>query len=264
MKKNDEEIRALSAIKGIKANLPDDSSVEAHWAEEYNSAIKKIEEAKNIELLEYRIPENKIKREPVSMNIKGEAIYSKDLFCDRAVLLQKLDSALEYFQHLEADEKVTPDSVNSDHRTTDKVFIVHGHNEAAKESVARFIEKLNLKAVILHEQPNKGRTIIEKFVDYSETGFAVILLTADDVGAKKAESDIKLIPRARQNVIFEMGYFLGRLGRERVFALYEDGVEIPSDYQGVVFEPLDKKGNWKFSVAKELKAVFDVDMNELL
>lgn len=76
---------------------------------------------------------------------------------------------------------------------------------------------------------------------------------------------MKLIPRARQNVILELGYFLGKLGREKVCALYEDGVEIPSDYQGVVFESLDKKGNWKFSVARELKeAGFDVDMNKIL
>ncbi|MFH1259507.1 MAG: nucleotide-binding protein, partial [Elusimicrobiota bacterium] len=110
------------------------------------------------------------------------------------------------------------------------VFVVHGSNDGVKEAVARFINKLNLNPIILHEQPNLGRTLIEKFTDYSNVGFAIVILTGDDLGKGSKESDLN--KRARQNVIFELGYFIGKLGRARVCALYEEGVEFPSDYEG--------------------------------
>jgi predicted nucleotide-binding protein len=146
-----------------------------------------------------------------------------------------------------------------------QVFVVHGHDEATKEKVARFISKLRLEPMILHEQPNRGRTIIEKFVDHADVGYALVLLTADDVGGPKRTDGDNMKSRARQNVVFELGYFTGRLGRERVCALYEGGVEIPSDYEGVVYVPLDEAGAWQFKVAKELKAAgFDTDMNDAI
>ena len=135
-----------------------------------------------------------------------------------------------------------------------KVFIVHGHDEAAKESVARFLEKLKLEPIILHEQPNSGRTLIEKFEVYADVGFAVVLLTPDDVGASASEASnpASMKPRARQNVILELGYFIGRLSRRRVCALYKHGVEIPSDYEGVVYIELDPAGAWHVKLAQEL------------
>jgi predicted nucleotide-binding protein len=146
---------------------------------------------------------------------------------------------------------------------SNKIFIVHGHNQGVKEAVARFIEKLDLEAVILHEKPNKGRTIIEKFSDYSDVHFAIVLLTADDLGKEKNSSE-ELEPRARQNVIFELGYFIGKLSRSRVCALYEEGVDIPSDYQGVIFIPIDKQERWKSDIVRELLAAgFNVDANKI-
>lgn len=136
-----------------------------------------------------------------------------------------------------------------------KVFIVHGHNEGIRESVARFLEKVQLEPIILHEQPNKGRTIIEKFIDYSDVAFAVVLLTGDDEVRLRHNKKNKFKTRARQNVILELGFFLGRLGRERVCALYEEGVEIPSDYAGVVFVPIDNQGAWKLKLFLEMKAI---------
>jgi predicted nucleotide-binding protein len=145
------------------------------------------------------------------------------------------------------------------------VFIVHGHDDLTKTSVARFIEKLGLEAIILHEQPNKGQTIIEKFEsNAANVGFAVVLLTPDDVGApKEAPNDVK--ERARQNVILELGYFCGSLGRNGVCVLYKEGVEIPSDYLGVVYTPIDSTGGWHLKLAKEMKAAgLDVDLNKAI
>lgn len=143
-----------------------------------------------------------------------------------------------------------------------RVFIVHGHDEAARETVARAIEKLGLEAVILNEQANEGKTIIEKFEAHSAPGFAVVLLTPDDLGGKDEDS---LVPRARQNVILELGFFMGKLGRNRVLALVKGGIEIPSDISGVVYEPMDDGGNWKLRLGKELRAAgIAVDMNLLV
>ncbi len=145
------------------------------------------------------------------------------------------------------------------------VFLVHGHDEAVIHETARLLELLDLKVLILREQPNSGRTIIEKFVDYSDVGFAVVLLTGDDRGGVKSLGFNKQKLRARQNVILELGYFLGKLGRHRVCALYHEDIEIPSDYNGVLFLSLDRGGAWRLALARELKAAgFDIDMNKAL
>jgi predicted nucleotide-binding protein len=115
-----------------------------------------------------------------------------------------------------------------------KVFVVHGHDAAPKAEVAWFIEKLGLDAIILHERPNKGRALITKFREEAAgVGFAVVLMTPDDVG--KAEDAADLKARARQNVVFELGFFIGKLGPERVAALVKGDIELPSDYDGVVY-----------------------------
>ena len=164
----------------------------------------------------------------------------------------------EVFSQVPIQDPITNGVLKSMH-----VFIVHGHDVAAKESTARFIEKIGLNPIVLHEQPNAGRTIVEKFENYSNVGFAVALLTPDDIGSVKGNAkDLKY--RARQNVILELGYFMGKLGRGRVCALYKEGVEIPSDYQGVLYIPMDSAGAWKMQLAKEIKnAGIEVDLNKL-
>lgn len=145
-----------------------------------------------------------------------------------------------------------------------RVFIVHGHDDAAKESVARFIQKIGLEPIILHEQPNAGRTIIEKFEVCADVGFAIILLTPDDVGAAKTAAD-KFKPRARQNVIVELGYFVGKLGRSRVCPLHKPSIEIPSDFHGVGYVEMDGAGAWKTKLAQELvEAGLTINLQELL
>jgi predicted nucleotide-binding protein len=143
-----------------------------------------------------------------------------------------------------------------------KVFLVHGHDDSARETTARFLERLKLEPIILHEQANEGRTIIEKVEHYSEVVFAVVLLTPDDVGGLNVQNP-ELKPRARQNVILELGYFLGKLGRTRIAALLKDDVEKPSDYDGVVYISMDKAGAWKLQLARELKtAGLNIDLND--
>lgn len=141
-----------------------------------------------------------------------------------------------------------------------KVFVVHGHDDGSRETVARFLEKIGFDAIILHEQANQGLTVIEKVERYGDVGFAVVLLTPDDEGCVKGGTPV---PRARQNVILELGYFIGRLGRGRVCALKRGALEIPSDYAGVVYESLE--GNWKQALGRELEeAGFLIDWNQVM
>jgi len=140
-------------------------------------------------------------------------------------------------------------------RNKRKVFIVHGRDNEAKQEVARFIEKLGLQSIILHEQASSGMTIIEKIEHYSnDADFALILYTACDHGRGVHESKIPPKNRARQNVVFEHGYLIAKLGRENVCALVKGEIEIPNDISGVVYVPMGNFGAWKPEVVKELKA----------
>jgi predicted nucleotide-binding protein len=144
-----------------------------------------------------------------------------------------------------------------------RVFLVHGHDEGAIHETARWLERFSLRVTILREEPNAGRTIIEKFIDFSDVVFAVVLLTGDDRGGPFKTPYESQKPRARQNVILELGFFLGKLGRKRVCALYQQDVEIPSDYAGVLFIPIDSGGAWRLALARELKAAgLDIDLNK--
>lgn len=151
----------------------------------------------------------------------------------------------------------------ADHSKSRKVFVVHGHQHGAKEEVARFVERLGFEAVILHEQPNLGRTLFEKFRDHTEVAYAVILLTGDDRGGPNIDG-ATLQLRARQNVVFELGYFLALLGPKRVCALLEPGVEKPSDIDGLLYIDL-KAAGWRLELAREMRAAgLSVDLNKAL
>lgn len=129
------------------------------------------------------------------------------------------------------------------------IFIVHGRDEATKYEVAHFIKGLGLEPTILDEQANKGRTLLEKFEDHSNVGYAIVLLTPDDEGALRGDA---LAPRARQNVIMELGFFVGKLGRSRVTALTRGQLDLPTDFGGFATTAYEK--NWKFDLVRELKA----------
>jgi predicted nucleotide-binding protein len=186
---------------------------------------------------------------------------------------------IDLIDQIDLDLKVTSSlSINPIQQTTSQVvgkaqnksngvFIVHGHDGEMQQSVARVIEKFGLKAVILHEQPNAGQTIIEKFEQNSDVGFAVVLLSPDDVGRKHDEKQEDERPRARQNVILELGYFIGKLGRKHVFALKKDApeFEMPSDLLGIGYSTYDRSdGTWRMELAKELQqAGYQVDSTKL-
>lgn len=164
----------------------------------------------------------------------------------------------EYLKDMENEvEEIEPNSqcnpLNS------KIFIVHGHDKGLQQEVARVIEKQGLSPIILNEQTNQGRTIIEKIEHNSDVQAAVCLFTSDDEGKSKKETEYN--NRARQNVVFETGYFLGKLGRDRLVIIAETPLELPSDIQGVVYT----NDNWKFELLKELKAMgYTIDLNKLI
>lgn len=140
---------------------------------------------------------------------------------------------------------------------------MHGHDPGAKYAVARFVEKIGLEAIILHEQASSGNTIIEKIEANSNVGFGIVLYTPCDLGASQEEKEL-LKPRARQNVVFEHGYLMGKIGRENVCALVKGDIEKPTDIAGVVYISMDEGGGWKLAVAKEMKkSGYDVDLNKI-
>jgi predicted nucleotide-binding protein len=180
-------------------------------------------------------------------------------------ILGNLKAASQFAAELsmKSPQKNMDKKIKSTKKLNKKVFIIHGHDKTAKQTVARFVEHLGLTPVILHEQANRGRTLMEKVIDHSsDVHFAIALLTPDDVGhSKKAKKNEN---RARQNVIFELGLFLGILGRRKVVALRKKAVNIPSDYDDVVYIPFDDNDGWKLKLANELKEVFKfIDLNRM-
>lgn len=176
---------------------------------------------------------------------------TKDIFKDYLTEIKE--------EMLEKDEESEKTAHTKLSHQNNKVFVVHGHDEALKEKVARLLEKQGLEAIILSEQANKGKIIIEKFEENSDVGAAICLFTGDDIGKEKSEAVEK--QRARQNVVYEAGYFMGKLGRERVIMLVDNGIELPSDLQGVVYTDSE---SWKTEVLQELQSIgYGIDFNKL-
>lgn len=204
----------------------------------------------------------------VPRSILSEQVeYHKSFVRNHLTLLKAIEKKLSLYSvkiaslamgtHGKADA-VNGSSINP------SVFLVHGHDNDAKETVARLLTKLDVNVIILHEQASQGKTIIEKFEHHSNVVFAVVLLTPDDVGAERSQTK-DLNPRARQNVVLELGYFIGKLGRRNVVALKKGDVEVPSDLDGIIYVPLDEGGNWRFKLAQEMSSAgLNVDLNKLL
>lgn len=182
---------------------------------------------------------------------------------DRYYLVYEIgeDVTRQFLVQKEIEEK--PREVE-EARFSNRIFIVHGHDELPKEQLARMLKEMGLEPIILHEQPDKGRTIIEKFEEVCEdVGFAFVIITPDNVGmdrelyekmkAEEYKSGFRY--RARQNVVFELGFFYGKLGRNRVCCLYKGNVELLSDISGVLYIEFKDNVREKYAdIIKELKA----------
>ncbi|MGF1689065.1 nucleotide-binding protein [Photobacterium japonica] len=201
---------------------------------------------------------------------RGESDLERFWREDGQTMLAYIDSLIidvsndEYdFREIER-EKDAVVQVTQSEKPKNKVFIVHGHDGEAKERTARFIEKLGFDAIILHEQASRSMTIIEKIENYSnDVGFGIVLYTPDDMGNVKNEAEVgKLKYRARQNVVFEHGFLIGKIGRENVAPLVEGAIELPNDISGIVY--INDK-DWQLDIAKEMKAAgYDIDFNKLM
>lgn len=179
--------------------------------------------------------------------------------CDQLVLLEEPSDTPQPTSNIEEVSDISQPTFSND------VFIVHGHDQAAKHAVARFVEGLGLNTIILDEQANRGQTIIDKFEENADaTGFAIILLTPDDVGAS-SDKPAELQPRARQNVILELGYFWGKLGREHTCVFYKEEVELPSDIRGISYVSIDNPNEWQLQLAREMQqAGLPIDLEKFL
>jgi predicted nucleotide-binding protein len=192
----------------------------------------------------------------------GEQIA--DAYKDIDKKIHRLDSIIERLELIPLAIQVAPAAdaalPPSAHPRSKKVFVVHGHDEVAKTSLEVFLHEIGLEPVVLHRQADEGLTVIEKFEKHSEVGYAFILLTPDEVAylaaeASKPEADRKTEFRARPNVIFEFGYFVGKLGRSRVCCLYTGNVSLPSDISGMIYKKYEKNiEEVAYSVIKDLKA----------
>ena len=168
--------------------------------------------------------------------------------------LKSIDTRLEHYVRSHPEPFVVTEGSKD-------VFVVHGHDDEVREATARLISAIGLVPTVLGEQPNRSMTIIEKLEANASVHAAVVILTADDVGGKKGE---QLRPRARQNVVLELGFFMGRLGRNRVCALLDESIEQPSDYHGITYINLDPNNAWRTKLTRELEAMgFQVDYSKI-
>ncbi len=224
--------------------------------------LERITISKSEKTIESFIPQLKAEDQASSVAIIGGPSYTYQAI-GRAtdVTDDFIEGAIGYKKVL-AETK--SNSQKSKEGETNRIFIVHGHDESAQNKAARFVEKLGFEAIILHEKASSGRAIIEKIEHYSDVGFAIVLYTPDDVGNVKSEAD-NLNVRARQNVVFEHGYLIGRLGRQNVSALVDGKLELPNDISGVVYISLDEGSAWQLQLAKEMKqSGYKIDMNKLV
>ena len=188
--------------------------------------------------------------------------YKEELQQEYKEGVSVLDGILESLSFLDAEPEKKGD-ING-HTLSQKIFIVHGHDEKVRLEVESFVRSLGYMPIVLFKEANKGQTIIEKIEsNVADVCFSIVLYTSCDEGRIKGETNWK--PRARQNVVFEHGYMCAKLGRNRVVALLESGVEQPGDLAGVIYTQLDEAGAWKLKIVKEMKAVgLQVDANMII
>jgi predicted nucleotide-binding protein len=210
------------------------------------------------QLTEQNSPSFLLAKEAASIATSGNGSGNFDRA--KATFLKALRITLEVIQEDKFGEIRSPKSSAGTPELSNKVFVVHGHDSALKTDVERFIHQIGLEPVVLHRQPDKGQTLIEKFEENSDVGYAFILLTPDESAytvdqEKLPDASRKKELRARPNVIFEFGFFVGKLGRQRVCCIYKEGVILPSDLTGLIYKKVsDSIDSQAYSIIQELKA----------
>lgn len=197
--------------------------------------------------------------------LSGTDGFLDDWFSGESQMLNLLKVMLEEIEVYGVPQGTQVESVDAELRKG--IFVAHGRDEGMKEATARTIEALGLEAVLLEERPKHGRTIAEQLEHCSDVSYAVILFSPDDMAYPANESPAQARPRARQNVIDELGYFRSKLGRKNIFILYRKatGFEAPSNIDGVLYVPYDESGNWKFRLVQELQnRSYDLRLDKLL
>lgn len=206
------------------------------------------------------LPKGKVKQIGKEIGLGDGEIYRTHWAIKDADLLEVLidsnhltrEDVKEYYTRrgfYDASKNISPEE-GQDYNFQ-QIFIVHGHDDLVKTEVKSFVESLGLEPIILHLQPSAGRTIIEKIEQYSNVGFAIVLYTPCDVGAKR--DSLIFQRRARQNVVFEHGYLIAKLGRDKVVAVVKGDIEKPNDISGVVYVDFDEEFTWKTQIEIELK-----------
>ena len=190
-----------------------------------------------------------------STELFQERNFSDSIYKFNNSFIDYLGKALEDI--IEANPEIEANTAKK--TNNDTVFIIHGHDNTLKMEVQLLLNRAAVNNIVLHEQADRGRTIIDKLLDETnKAGYAIALLTPDDILENEAK-------RARQNVILEIGYFIGLLGKERIRLLVKDGVEVPSDLQGILYEKYEASGSWKIKLLKEMQAVgIYVDMKGVI
>ncbi len=258
---NEQKRKAFDRLKELRIELDSlkyedrDNGRLDEWERALKAALKRLfgdksQQFKDAEILHFS--------PMVISNYTDESDWESSFWSGITQAKSLVNAAIQEVVDYELNEPVS-DTVSATSASR-KAFVVHGRDNEMKEAVARFLERLGFSAIVLHEQASGGATVIEKIENNSDVGFAVVLLSPDDVGGLAAEPH-DLRPRARQNVLLELGYFLGKLGRSRVVAIMRTKLEIPSDFEGVVYVPFDGEG-WKLSIVRELKNLgYEVDAN---
>jgi predicted nucleotide-binding protein len=178
----------------------------------------------------------------------------------KAYYMAALHNAINVLEKDTFNELIAKKNALAPQDLTNKVFVVHGHDAAAKNELETLLREMGLEPIVLHRKADEGSTIIEKFEKHADVGFAFILMTPDEVAflAKDQnlpESERKSEFRARPNVIFEFGYFVGRIGRNRTCCIYSGDVTVPSDLAGLLYKKYTNSiEEVAYSLQKELRA----------
>lgn len=202
-----------------------------------------------------------IKMVKVALAIQTQGNYPENFERAKSSLLKALENTKNALQEDIYGELIDEESDNISPSLSNKVFVVHGHDSELKNDIERFIHEIGLEPIVLHRQADEGNTIIEKFEKNADVGYAFILLTPDEIAytidQQDIPNDLKTIEyRARPNVIFEFGYFIGKLGRSKVCCLHKGDTSVPSDLSGLVYKKIDINiDSIAYSIIKELKAV---------